>query len=221
VGPSREIVGIAADVREAGLETDPPAILYVPLAQLPERWSAGMDSLDVVIRSGGSTTGLAGAVRDRVHAFDPELPVTRVLAMKDLVARSLGPQEFNTLLMIAFSGLALLLAAVGIYGVLSYLVGHRIQEIGLRMALGARRSDVMRMIMMESLRVLSIGLGIGVAGALAFNQLLSTVLFNVSSTDPISFVGVAVVLTALALAASFIPARRATKVEPLVALRYE
>jgi ABC-type antimicrobial peptide transport system permease subunit len=180
-----------------------------------------MDSLDVVIRSGGSTTGLAGAVRDRVHAFDPELPVTRVLAMKDLVARSLGPQEFNTLLMSTFSGLALLLAAVGIYGVLSYLVGQRIQEIGIRMALGARGGDVMRMVMMESLRVLGVGLAIGVAGALAFHRLLSTVLFEVSSTDPSSFFTVGLVLTVLVLAASFVPARRATKVEPLVALRYE
>ncbi len=221
VGPSREIVGIAADVREAGLETDPPAILYVPLPQLPERWSAGIDSLDLVIRSGGSTTGLAGAVRDRVHAFDPELPVTRVLAMKDLVARSLGPQRFNTFLMSGFSGLALLLAAVGTYGVLSYLVGQRTQEIGIRMALGARHGDVMRMVMMESLRVLSLGLAIGVAGALALNRFLSTVLFNVSGTDPISFVSVGIVLTVLALTASFLPARRATKVEPLVALRYE
>jgi predicted permease len=221
VGAPREIVGVVGDVRELGIERDPPAVLYVPLPQLPPRWSRGLDSLSLVVRTDGASAGLASAVRDKIRAFDPDLPMAQVVAMKKLVARSLGSQEFNVLLMSVFAGLAFLLAGVGVYGVLSYLVGQRVPEIGIRMALGAKSRDVMRMVMSELIPVLGIGLAVGVAGAFAFNRAIESVLFGVSSTDPSSFIVVGVVLAILAAAASYFPARKATKVEPLVALRYE
>jgi predicted permease len=221
VAPPRTVIGVVGDVKERGLESQAPEIVYVPLSQLPERWASGLDVLDLVIKSDSDTDTLVRAVQDEIWAYDPGLPVMNVRSMEGLVARSVGSREFNTLLMTVFAGLALLLAAVGIYAVLSYIVGQRTHEIGLRMALGASRKDVMALVLGELMPVMFVGLCFGVGGALALNRFLSAVLFGVSSTDPTTFIGVSLALAAVALTAGYIPARRATQVEPITALRHE
>ena len=177
--------------------------------------------MTLVVRSASGPTGLASAVSNAVHEVDREMPLRDILTMDALVANSLTQQRFNMLLLGAFAGLALLLAGVGIYSVLSYSVRRSVREIGIRMALGAQLSHVLRGVVIEGMKPALAGVAIGAGGALALGRVLSGLIYGVKATDPVTFLAVAVLLAAIALLASFIPAYRATKVDPMVALRCE
>jgi predicted permease len=219
----REVVGIVGDVKLDGLDqTRPSATLYFPLDQLSVPSTGGWNSfpMTLVVRSTGSS-GMASAVSNAVHEIDRAMPLRDIMTMDDLVSNSLSQQRFNMLLLGAFAALALLLAAVGIYSVLSYSVKRSVREIGIRLALGARLGDVLRMVVFEGMKPTLLGVAIGVAGALALGRVLSGLIYGVKPTDPITFVAVTFLLAGIALIASIIPAYRATKVDPMVALRYE
>ena len=213
---SREVVGVVGDVKGDGLDVrDPVATLYVPLAQQPTPF------MSLVVRTSSPPSTLTSAISNAVHEVDREQPVVGVLTMDDILTDSLSHQRFNMLLLSAFSGLALLLAAIGIYSVLAYSVRHRMGEIGVRMALGAQRADILRMILGQGTRLALIGTGIGIVAALGLTRLAARQLFGVTATDPVTFLSVAALIILVALAACYIPARRATRVDPMVALRYE
>jgi putative ABC transport system permease protein len=214
--PWHTIIGVAGAVRHERLDKETRQSIYVPYLQIPVR------SMAVAVRtSSGNPEDLAGAVREEVRALDKDQPVTNVMTMDAILARSVWQQRFYTILFGIFAALALALAAVGIYGVMSYAVTQRTQEIGIRMALGARATDVLRLVIKNGMLLISIGVVIGLIGALALTRLLATMLFGVTPTDKLTFVAVSAVLIAVALVACYVPARRATKVDPLVALRYE
>jgi putative ABC transport system permease protein len=212
----REVVGVVAHVRNEGLEGESRGQYYVPYAQRPN----GAD-LFLVARTDAEPSSLATAVRGAVAGVDRDLPVYRVTTMEKLVAESMAQRRFSMFLFGVFAALALLLAVVGLYGVMSYAVAQRTHEIGLRMALGAQARDVLRMVVGQGMLLVALGLGLGLLGALLLTQLMKSLLFGVSATDPLTYAGIALLLGAVALLASYLPARRATKVDPMVALRYE
>ncbi len=213
---SREVVGVVGDVKGDGLDMlDPVATLYAPLAQQPTPF------MSLVVRTSSPPDTLVSAVSGAVHEVDREQPALDVITMDDIVTNSLSHQRFNMLLLSAFSGLALLLAAIGIYSVLAYSVRRRIREIGVRMALGAKRGDILRTILGQGAKLALIGTGIGIVAAFGLTRLMSSQLSGVTATDPITFLSVAGLIVMVALVACYIPARRATKVDPMVALRYE
>ncbi|MDP8983214.1 MAG: ABC transporter permease [Acidobacteriota bacterium] len=214
--PWVEIVGIVAGVRQMGLELPPRAEVYVPMAQAH---TAEPDSL--VIRTTSNPIRLAAAVRAQVREVDPRQPVSIVRTMGDIVDEELGPRKLQMTLLGALAGLALLLASIGIFGVLHFAVTQRFAEIGVRVALGAGPGDVARMVVGQGLRLAGIGVAIGIAGALAVTRMMSSMLFGVKASDPLAFAGAAIVLLAVAAVASWAPARRAARVDPVVALRAE
>jgi len=223
-GVSREVVGVVGDVKLDGLDqTRPTTALYVPLGQLAPAATAAWNSfpMTLVIRSATNPTNLVSTVTAAVHGVDPEIPLRDVVTMDELVTESLAQPRLNFLLLGAFALLALILATIGIYSVLSYSVRQRVQEIGIRLALGASLNDVLRMIVLEGMRPALLGLIIGTVGALALGRSISSLIYGVRSTDPITFLAVAVLLASTALLATIIPAYRAAKVDPMVALRYE
>jgi putative ABC transport system permease protein len=223
-GVSREVVGVVGDVKLDGLDqTRPTTALYVPLGQLTPAANAAWNSfpMTLVIRSAANPTNLISTVTSAVHGVDPEIPLRDAVSMDELVAESLAQPRLNFLLLGGFALLALILATIGIYSVLSYSVRQRVQEIGIRLALGASLNDVLRMIVLEGMKPALLGLIIGTVGALALGQSISTLIFGIRSTDPITFLAVAVLLATTALLATIIPAYRAAKVDPMVALRYE
>jgi putative ABC transport system permease protein len=223
-GTVREVVGVVGDVKSDGLDQNrPPAMLYVPLGQLSAPTAGGWRSfsMTLVVRSSAKPASLVSAVSNAVHDVDRDIPVRNVLTMDELVTTSLSQQRFNLMLLSAFAVLALILAAIGIYSVLSYSVRRRVQEIGIRLALGARISDVLRMIVIEGMRPTLLGVTIGIVGALALGQVMSSLVYGVKPTDPLTFLAVAMVLAVVALSATIIPAYRAARVDPMVALRYE
>jgi putative ABC transport system permease protein len=223
-GTVREVVGVVGDVKSDGLDQNrPPAMLYVPLGQLSAPTAGGWRSfsMTLVVRSSAKPASLVSAVSNAVHDVDRDIPVRNVLTMDELVTTSLSQQRFNLMLLGAFAVLALILAAIGIYSVLSYSVRRRVQEIGIRLALGARISDVLRMIVIEGMRPTLLGVTIGIVGALALGQVMSSLVYGVKPTDPLTFLAVAMVLAVVALSATIIPAYRAARVDPMVALRYE
>jgi putative ABC transport system permease protein len=169
----------------------------------------------------GDPLNLVGAIRREVHAIDPEQPVAAVRTMNDWIDRSVATPRYNTLLLGLFAVVALLLATTGIYGVMSYVVGQRTHEIGIRMALGARRWNVLGLVLRQGMVLVLIGVVLGLFGAFAVTRVMSSLLFGVTAKDPFTFAVVAVLLAVVAFVACYLPARRATKVDPLVALRYE
>ena len=210
-----EIVGVVGDVRHTSLDIEPLPEMYVPHSQ--QSW----DFLTLVVRTSSDPMALAGAVRNEILAVDKEQPISSIQTMESLVSASVAQPRFYLLLLGIFAALALILAAVGIYGVLSYSVTQRMHEIGIRMALGAEPSDVIKLVVGHGMMLALIGVAIGLIAAFALTRLMSSLLYGVSATDPVTFAALALLLTAVAMLASYIPARRATKVDPMIALRYE
>ncbi len=215
--PPREVVGVVPDVKNLAINEEQPTTIYVPASQLLK---AGFRSTSWVVRVGANVS-IGAAMRAAVLAVNPDQRVLNVEPMSDIVAQSVAHPSFNTLLMTIFAALALALTAVGIYGVLSFHVSRRTQEIGIRMALGAKRSNVILMVVGEGAALAGVGIAIGVVLAFALSRFLSSLLSGVQANDPVIYAVVAVALLGVALLASYIPARRAAKVDPLVALRYE
>jgi predicted permease len=210
-GTWRTIVGVVSDAREYGLDQPVPPTFYWPSAQEPQ------EVMTMVVR--GRVT--PAAVRDALSKVDPALPVDRVLPLEDVLATSLAARKFPLQLLAVFAALALLLSAVGIYGVTSYAVAQRTREIGVRMAIGASAGKVVRMVLAGALRTVGIGLVIGTLAALAGARLIASQLYGVSARDPVTFAAIAALLGMVALAASGIPALRAARIEPMTALRAE
>ena len=174
-----------------------------------------------LIRSQSDPARLAGAMKDAVRAVDPGLAVARIKVMSDLVSASLAPRRFVVTLLGIFAGLALLMAVIGLYGVISYSVGQRTQEIGIRVALGAQKSEVLKLVVGQGMQLAGVGLAIGLVASLAFSRLLRSQIYHVSVIDPLTFLVTALILVAAGALACYIPARRAMRVDPMIALRYE
>lgn len=211
------IVGVAGDVKHSGLATPEYPHLYMPYGQRVQR----LQQMHLAVRTAADPSALAATIRAQVRELDANVPVFAVRTMPDIVAESLNSQRLTNLLMGAFAAAALLLAGVGIYGVMSLGVTGRTQEFGIRLALGAQRGDVFRLVLRQGMLVAAVGAGVGVIGAFAVSRFLQTLLFEVSPADPATFAAVVVILGSTALAACYLPARRATRVDPMVALRNE
>jgi putative ABC transport system permease protein len=216
-GAARRIVGVVANERFHGLAAPPPPGVYVPLAQAPSANGAGV----LLVRTRHDPALLANPIRAAVRELDPGLALFGVEPLEETVSRSVSERRFTMLLLGLFAALALVLAATGIHGVLSYAVAQRTREIGVRVALGARPWRIVRLVLMEGLVLDVVGLAIGLAGALALTRVLASLLYGTTPTDPVTFIGVALFLMVVALAATYIPARHATRVDPIVALRTE
>jgi putative ABC transport system permease protein len=212
----RTIVGEVDDVHRSGLDTEPELVMYVPLAQ---GHIGGMFS--VAVRGRINSASLSSAVRSEVASLDSALPLYNVATMEERISTSISPRRFNALLLAMFAALALILAAVGIYGVISFGVAQRTHEIGIRIALGAQPGALLRLVIVEGMSVALVGIAIGVGGAFGVMRFLRSFLFEVNATDPATFAAVSAVLFLVALAACYIPARRAMRVDPMVALRHE
>ena len=212
---SFEIIGVARDVKFDGLAAPSEPAYYLPASQAP------LEDMTVLVRTSSDPRAVISSLRQAVWSIDPNQPLSNINTLEKIVADSIAQPRLNMLLMMLFGGLALLLSAVGIYGLLSYAVTQRTQELGIRMALGANVSDVLKLVLKQGMLLALIGEAIGLAGAFALTRLMSGLLFGVTPTDTTTFAGVVVVLTLTALLACYIPARRATKVDPLIALRYE
>ena len=220
----RAVVGIVGDTRDYGPSRSAPATMFVPQWQVPDRitkYQNGIFDWSVVVRSAPGSTGLGPALERAVREADPEQPVIEIVPAAALMAQWLNSARMIMQLMGAFAGLALLLTGVGLYGVLSYYVTQRTREIGIRMALGAARANVLRLVVGEGMLLVAVGAALGIGGGLALTRLMKTLLFGVKPTDPLTFAAAVVFLVVVALVASYLPARRATRVDPMVALRYE
>jgi putative ABC transport system permease protein len=212
--PWLEVVGVVEDVKHNGLDAEPSLEAYAPFAQMAYPYFS-------ILLRGPNAASFAAAIRQEVQAVDKDQPVHDVITMAQILNQSVAPRRLSMALFALFGGVAMLLAAVGIYGVMSYAVTQRTHEIGVRMALGAARRDVLRLVVGQGMLLALIGVATGLGTALAVTRLMKTLLFAVSATDVVTFVVVSVALTAVALAACFVPALRATRVDPMVALRYE
>jgi putative ABC transport system permease protein len=213
--PWRTIVGIVSDVSQYGLDKKPPMQIYVPLPQFPTSFNS------IIVKTEGDPAALIGAVRREILAVDKDQAVFNLTTLEQLHGESILLRRFFMVLLLVFAAVALVLAAVGIYGVMSYVASQRTHEIGIRMALGAQAKDVLKLIISNGMILALVGVAVGLAGAFALTRLLASLLFGVTATDTLTFVGVSVGLILVAMVACYIPARRATRVSPLVALRYE
>jgi putative ABC transport system permease protein len=219
--PPRTLVGVVGDMRNRSLDRDVSPEIFAPQAQNPNLGS------NLVVRAASDQnnpaglSSLAAAIRSQAQAIDPNEPINQVISMDERLSNSVAMRRFQTLLLGVFAAVAFVIAAVGIYGVISYAVSQRTQEIGIRMALGAQSSDVLRMVIMQGIRLALVGVALGLAAAFALTRFMRNLLFEVSATDPATFALIAFLLVAVALIASYIPARRAAEVDPLQALRDE
>jgi predicted permease len=209
------IVGVVGGVKHTDVKAEARPTMYVPAEQSP--W----ETMTLVVRSPGDPSALAAALRDEVSAVDKDQPLSEIATMEQLFAKAVAPQRFNLMLVGLFAALALTLATVGVYGVIAYSVTQRAQEMGVRLALGASSRDILRLIIGQAMRISLLGVGLGLIAAIGLTRVMTSLLFEVSATDPVVFVGLAILLIGVTLVASYIPARRATKVDPLEALRYE
>ncbi len=215
IGRAFSVVGVVGDVRYFGLDAAVGPVVYLPYE------GSVWNPMRVVLRTEGAPRGYIAALRDVVRALDPILPVANIQTVDELLDSSLAQRRFNLLLLGTFAAVALGLAAAGLYGVMSYVATQRTHEIGVRLALGAQHADILRMVVGRGLVLTATGVGVGLVGALWLTRFLSTLLFEVGGADPATFAGVAVLLTLVAVLACWLPARRAARVDPLVALRSE
>lgn len=209
------MVGVVDVVKEYGLDTDTRMAVYYAQNQSPS------SSLYLVARTSSDPNSLAAAIANEVHALEPDAPVYDVSSMQDRLSQSLARQRFSMLMLGAFAAFALVLAAVGVYGVMSYLVTQGTRDIAIRIALGAQESNILRLVVRQGMTLAAFGIAAGLAGALALTRVMSTLLFGISATDALTFAAVPTLLAVIALLACYIPARRAIRVDPMVALRYE
>ena len=209
----REIVGVVGDTKTGALDAESGAQLYVPHAQ-----DAAWNFMALVIRTAGDPASFATTLRREVQAIDKDQPIYAVRTMDDVVMNSLGTRRVSMQLFAVFAGAALLLAALGIYGVMAYSVTQRTQEIGIRMALGAQKSDVLGLVIRQGMTLTVIGVVVGLVGAFALTRLIASLLFGVAATDPLTFVAIPLLLLFVALVACYLPARRAARLDPITAL---
>jgi putative ABC transport system permease protein len=214
--PRSPIVGVVSDVKQLGLDSDPPGMVYVPHRLMPF-WP----TFAFMLRTSVEPASVMPAARARIRALDPTLPISAVRTAEEVIAQSMVPARSSMVLLACFAGLALAMAAVGVYGVLSNAVSRRQREMGIRLALGAEPRQLRGLMLGEGLRQASIGVAIGLAGAVVLTRLMQALLFEVTPTDPLTFAGVAVLLLTVAALACYIPARRATKVDPVAIMRAE
>ena len=213
--PWRTVVGVVSNVAQYGLDRQPPMQLYLPESQFPTSF------MTLVVRTGSDPAGMTAAIRNEILAVDKAQAVSNIATMEQLLGDSISLRRFSMLLLIGFAGIALTLATVGIYGVISYTVTQRSHEIGSRMALGAGRRDILKLVVGQGMTLTLAGVGIGLGAAFGLTRVMEGLLFGVSATDPVTFVVISTVLAGVALGACFVPARRATKVDPMIALRCE
>jgi predicted permease len=210
-----EVIGLVTDSKYRTWTESPRSVMYLPLSQnyLPQ--------MTLLVRTSGNPIRLVAPIQNEVKALDSWLPLFNIKTMRQQINISVWPQELGSGVLGAFGLLALLLGAVGIYGMMSFVVAQRTHEIGIRMALGAARGDVMKSVLAQALRLVLAGIALGLVGALALTRFIASLLFGVKATDPVTFAGVCLILTGVAVLASYLPARRAARVDPMVALRYE
>jgi putative ABC transport system permease protein len=222
--PPRQVVGVVGTVRETGLDAVDEGVMYVPQGQVAEgitKLANSLIPLAWAIRTAGDPQGVRAAVEREFRAVDGMITPSHIRGMDQMVADSLSRQNFNALLLTIFAAIALLLAAIGIYGLMSYSVEQRMQEIGIRVALGASRGHVLRMMVFEGMKLAGIGIVLGLAGAYAATRVLAKLLFGVQASDPSTFAAVAVVIAIVAAVASMVPARRGAAIAPSTALRHQ
>ena len=222
-----EIVGVVGHVKQWGLDTDQTQSLqaqfYLPFRALPDNQIQGTSGVGVVVRADESGTGPAffGSLRSAIQSHSNQNVIANAQTMNEVITESLAERRFSMIILGSFAAAALLLASMGIYGVISYLVGQRTHEMGIRLALGAKRTDILRLVLSDGMKMTLIGVGVGLLAAFGLTRLMTKMLFGVSATDPATFVFISLLLIFVALLACYMPARRATKVDPLVALRNE
>ena len=213
--PPMEVVGITPDIRSTSLEKDPVSIMYIPYWQRPQPVGS------LLVRTAMEPTGMAAALRRLVWDADAEVPIREMRTLEQVMAESVAGRRFQVLLIGLFAAAALSLAAIGTYGVVAYAIGRRRAEMGIRMALGANREDVLRLVLLQGMAPVAVGLAAGALGALALGKYVASMLFDVSPRDPLAFAAAAAVLLAVSVAACLLPARRAMQVNPIEALRFE
>ena len=219
--PSRTIVGIVADIKHISMREEYSPEMFVPYTQNEIKTWPSVQTMQVAVRAKADPNSIIRNVRDAIRSVDPGLPMARVITLRHLIDNSMTQPRFAMLLLGSFAGTAVVLACIGMYGVISYSVAQRTREIGIRMALGATQQDVFRMVLWQGGRLAGLGIFIGLAAALALTRLMTSFLYNVHATDPITFVFVSLMLAAVALAACYFPALRATCVDPMISLRDE
>jgi putative ABC transport system permease protein len=212
--PWRTVIGVVKDVRQNDFIAEPKMQMYFSYKQVGQLVANAL-----IVRTSVDPLSLATPVRNAIWSVDKDQPVANIDSMQNIVADAVARQRFSMLLLAIFAALALVLAAVGIYGVMSYTVVQQTREIGIRIALGAKRGDVLKMTVKQAIKLVGLGLAIGLPSAFILTRVMSTLLFGISATDPITFLGISLVVLAVALLASYIPALRATKVDPMIALR--
>jgi len=211
----RTIVGVVGDVSQYALDTRPPMQIYLTEAQFPTSF------MTLAVRTISDPMSLVASIRREVRALDSDQAIYNVATLDELLSNSISLRRFSMVLLITFAGLALVIAAIGIYGVISFLVNQRTHEIGIRMALGAKRGDIIKLVVTHGLSLTLGGVGIGLVVAVVLTRFLSSLLYSVSATDPATFIAIPIALTVVAFGTCLVPARRATKVDPIVALRHE